>query len=398
MPTSRAASFARPPEPHLAVAPQRFYRPELDGIRFVAFGLVFLHHYPALAPFLSWESVRPAVATFQELGWLGVHLFFLLSGFLVTELLRREVLTFGALNLGAFYARRALRIWPLYYFALFVGFIVVPALALFPGNEWGGLAHRHLVAIHFVPFVLFMGNLSTILSSWPTSPVLSPLWSIAVEEQFYLVWPVLIALNPRPRALVRWLLALVVMGPVFRFAFRGLGLGAMTVSLNPFCLVDTFAFGALLSLTLGHVKAETLKKFRPLAAVGILLVPFALYCARGNRVFTWHGTWIDTLFYVGLFSSLFTVLTTNGPASKILGSRPLAYLGKISYGLYVYHYFLMSLVDKWVPAPASLMAWTVRLAGILCLTVIVATLSYFLLEMPFLRWKDRFTRIPSRAP
>src|ERR1700756_1323364 len=162
---------------------QRFYRPELDALRFGAFACVFLTHaVPSVrssAETLVHRSVSVWVQLLGEAGNFGVCLFFVLSAYLITEIMRRESISYGTLSIGRFYLRRVLRIWPLY-----LGVVLTVALV--------GLAvpTLHMSKTQLLAYLLFAGNWYLILSPGGTN-VLSWLWSISVEEQFYIAWPLI---------------------------------------------------------------------------------------------------------------------------------------------------------------------------------------------------------------
>ena len=173
------------PEP-----PDRVYFPELDGMRFIAFLLVYLFHQGIPWPVLARLVGDTATRRLQENGGYGVQLFFILSGYLITTLLLREEARYGRIALRAFWIRRILRIWPLYYLIVLIGFFVI-----FPfGPQFTVASFLATLKTHFLPFVLFLGNWSMLLINPIPSDSLSVLWSVCVEEQFYLIVPLLIAL------------------------------------------------------------------------------------------------------------------------------------------------------------------------------------------------------------
>jgi len=167
---------------------RRFYHPELDVLRFAAFLTVFISHaFPQRPDFYVAHGFSSPVASLAagvvHSGQFGVSLFFLLSSFLITTLLLREQAATGRLDLWSFYIRRTLRIWPLYFFFLALGFWVLPA--------WGW---PRIPNIHKASFSLFLGNWSIVLfqrgwhPAFPTNTAISLLWSVSVEEQFYVSW------------------------------------------------------------------------------------------------------------------------------------------------------------------------------------------------------------------
>ena len=166
----------------------RFYRPELDILRLGAFLLVFLDHAlpHAGADYLAAGVPKHAASLLAGLaraGALGVDLFFALSAYLITELLLRERRSLGVIDIRAFYIRRILRIWPLYYFTLL---ILIPAMSMLPAER---MPWRDLLA-----FAFFGGNWACAAWGYPPRSF-SLLWSVSIEEQFYLAWPWLVRLG-----------------------------------------------------------------------------------------------------------------------------------------------------------------------------------------------------------
>ncbi|WP_395407295.1 acyltransferase family protein [Pseudoduganella sp. UC29_106] len=161
----------------------RFYRPELDVLRFIAFMFVFVTHRNDLAPID--RAAHPWLDAISQIGVFGVPVFFFLSAFLITELLERERRMTGGINVRAFYARRILRIWPL-YFLVFFGLV-------FLGIFLPGAGANSLTKWLF--FMLFAGNWYITFNGWIEYPV-NPMWSLSVEEQFYILIPFLAEIAP----------------------------------------------------------------------------------------------------------------------------------------------------------------------------------------------------------
>src|SRR5215212_5536283 len=224
--------------------PTRFkYHPELDVLRFIAFLGVFMHHaLPRDASLYIQKGLSPAATqwllTAKEAGAFGLDLFFALSAYLITELLLREHANRGSFSVSAFYIRRALRIWPLYFTFLALTVFVVPAI--FPADKFG--------LIYIVSFAVFAGNWVCATNGIPFS-VAGPLWSISVEEQFYIGWPLLLrffGIN-RIRQLAVAMLALALTTRVL-LAFYGVKHPG--VWCNTLARLDAIALGAILAFVL----------------------------------------------------------------------------------------------------------------------------------------------------
>jgi peptidoglycan/LPS O-acetylase OafA/YrhL len=366
-----------------------FYHPELDVLRFVAFFAVFLHHaLPRDASLYIGSGLSPAVTqwllTAKAAGAYGVDLFFVLSSYLITELLLREYADRGKFSVPAFYMRRALRIWPLYFTFLAATVFVIPAIL--PAERFG--------PIYSVSFALFVGNWICAAYGLPFS-VASPLWSISVEEQFYVGWPLLLLLFGvnRIKQLAFALLAVAVATRIYLAAY---GVEHPGVWCNTLARLDPIALGAILAFVLRGRAPQIKNAFRLVlggaAAAGFWLV--ARYLDQDGP------TSVVTYTITALAGVLAIVAVLQTDAGRLLRLRPfswLVYLGRISYGLYVFHLLALALVARLVVVPLLGVPFNFELRFIfsLLLTVLLAAVSYQWLERPFLKLKKRFTyRIP----
>jgi peptidoglycan/LPS O-acetylase OafA/YrhL len=314
-------------------------------------------------------------------------LFFVLSSYLITELLLRERALRGFLDVKAFYIRRMLRIWPLYFIFLFGAY----GLTFIDSSE--GLTWWHLLG-----FTFFAGNWVYFLA--PVTTVAAPLWSVSLEEQFYLIWPWVIR-GASARRLALTAIVLMVLAMIVTLAMGVLHPDFDWVSKNSFTRVDGIAVGALLAVAL-HGGTPTLSAgargalFAASMAVllwvahnfGLTHVPVALL----PLVTGWP---LAALACGGI---LLSVLGSTGRLTAPLRSGPFVYLGRISYGLYVYHELLLKVAARLFPqhdsSPAQMLEYWVF--G-LFLTLPIAAASYRFIEQPFLRLKRRrFTVVPSR--
>jgi peptidoglycan/LPS O-acetylase OafA/YrhL len=376
--------------PSAAAAParaERFYRPELDALRFFAFLGVFIFHaaprtmdFYNAAGYPQWLS--SLLISIFGAGAYGVDLFFALSAYLITSLLLRERVATGALDLRGFYLRRILRIWPLYL--AFVAFAAIFA-ALFPG--------QHLPMRYVVGYTLLAGNWIYAVYGLPAS-FATPLWTVSIEEQFYLAWP--LALR---KASVR-IMAIIAVGIlVVANAWRvWLAISAAPVEwieYNTFTRLDPIAFGILLAL-FGH----KLPQFTRLQRVALLCGGAATWVAvfaftvTGNAITV--TTWRMALGHpIMALASVAVLLSVLGSQNRLLLNATLLYLGKISYGLYVLHEFAHFCAIRLVHASTPGMVVAQSIVG-LALTIVLAAASYRWLESPFLRLKERFAHVQSR--
>src|SRR6266496_229232 len=363
--------------------------PGLDGLRAIAILLVFATHID-----------------FIGVGWVGVQLFFVLSGFLITGILldMKESLPSREYFLK-FYGRRFLRIFPLYYF--YLGLLAVVAYLLIQADFRPNYMR---IYFHQVPYaLLYVYDLFYRIPSFQPSQFLDHFWSLSVEEQFYIIWPLLLLLVPR-KGLKSLFISFIILGVIFRFAlylFYSSGSSlwpfhdpfSLVVYSVPFSHLDAFAFGAYISrYQIPRPKAQLL--------ILALLVPImgfgATYLAKGNlgpisalgydlRLSTnYQFIWAYTLLNY-FFAVLIYCVVHEKVLVRFLEMPWLRYLGQISYGMYVYHLALIWFVWRVSEEPAAgEMSYWVKVAIALAATILIASLSYYLLERPILRLKDRF--------
>lgn len=354
----------------------RQYIPQLDGLRFCAFLGVFVSHALDLrlpsGP-ASWPEWWGSAAVLS--GGFGVALFFVLSSYLITSLLLWERAATGHIDVVAFWMRRVLRIWPLYF-----GFLI---------GLWsvGGLSGDA-----FIAFAVFAGNWGVAL--WDVSPGLAgPLWSVSIEEQFYLSWPLFLAMVP-PRFLRPTGCLLILVAVVARYWFFLNGASVPDVWLNTLSHLDAIGIGVLIALmpTL-HLKPVTR------GALGLASTVVIITCAGAvwfqlMVVPTLHvqhgGAGVATLVFLGVSAACGGLLLASLAGSAWLSHPSLTYLGRISYGLYVFHTTAIAIVLDWW--------WPSKLLVAFVLAVAFASISYRFFELPFLRRKVRYAYVHSRVP
>ena len=372
----------------------RYYRPELDVLRFFAFLIVFVVHR---MDFLPIDPTRHYWAyNLCLLGDFGVPVFFLLSAFLITELLMREGDQVGTIDLFAFYSRRILRIWPLYFAAFF-------GLVLF-GHFVHGAGPRDPKS--WIAFTLFAGNWYICRFGWIPSYPVNPLWSISVEEQFYIAIPLIARFGGR-LALKIISLALMAMSYVCVIVYARQGFhGFSSQWTNSFVEFQFFSAGVLLSLFLRGRVPNWHPALRVLGVVSAISCWFVSSVYFGVQADTPQSTAVQAPigWALVLAGTLLLFLSVLGTPSRFL-PRSVIYLGRISYGLYVFHelvyYLVFHLGKAWLSrfsAALHLGAWRGGVGTILSFvfTILVAHLSFQYYEWPFLRLKRRFTIVPSR--
>jgi peptidoglycan/LPS O-acetylase OafA/YrhL len=376
-----------------------FYRPELDALRFCAFLAVYVCHSIPNEAVAAGSQVRGysglrLLAAIKDAGNFGVCLFFMLSAFLITELMRREQAAYGHIHVGAFYVRRMLRIWPLYF-----GITIVYAIA---GRYFPAM---YMETGRVLAYFLLAGNWYIALHPWIQTPLRS-LWSISVEEQFYLLWPLLAKFGSM-RSLPKVSIAILPLSLLIIYVSAGSVYAYNTVWLNSFAQFQFFALGALLSLSLKGEAPRTNWALRvAMGFAGLALWFISAYVTHIKRPGTAPSPSEFCFGYLlvaaGCMMMLFAMLGT--PRRRIPGWA--AYLGKISFGLYVFHETAFLLVDEIQKHAAvfvlpelqhSAIAPAINKLTALCVTIFLAAFSYRFWESPFLRLKQRATWIPSRS-
>jgi peptidoglycan/LPS O-acetylase OafA/YrhL len=364
----------------------RYYRPELDVLRCLAFFMVFSSH---VLPFPHADVGFSWLYAIQEGVSGGVPLFFILTSFLITELLLREQEATGKVHIGSFYMRRILRIWPLYFLALLLAILLPHAVHDFDD-----------VGRYIAPFLLLTGNWVIVVHGWFHNPMLTPLWSTPVQEQFYLLWPLVVGRWGR-RGLI-WSIAFVLpLAWGLDYLIPAMhGTRSPDLWCNSFNQFQFFALGSGLALLMHHRPFKIAGWTRALlfAAAGIAFFIAGTPCHFINDFIP--STPLLTLAgYVALDLGCVCVCLAFMGANMPGWTRPFIYLGKISLGLYIFHYTILAIVGAVVKHKLHVGPYT-QLAVIYLLTwllsVAVATVSYRYYEMPFLKLKSRFTFIRSR--
>jgi peptidoglycan/LPS O-acetylase OafA/YrhL len=363
--------------------------PVLDGIRGLAVLVVFVNnvgYFDEPVDSLPLKAIRLVFGA----GWIGVHLFFVLSGFLITGVLLDT--RSDPHRLRSFYVRRALRIFPLYFLALAVAFVVLPAFIDL--GAWGERA-RHVQVWYWT----FLMNWTDTFTG--TLPGLSHLWSLAIEVQFYVLWP-LAVFGLTPRALTRLCVGLVVSALVIRIGLVLLNVpGSATFDVTV-ARWDGLAWGAALAMALRTTEwregfAAGLRRAAWPACFLLLVV------AMADRSLSWTspmGQTAGTSLVALLFA--FVVLSAVGDhadgrwAQALAASGTLRFFAKYGYAMYILHWPIHQLgqtkLSHWViigtatSRPLHLLAYV---AGNLIVTTALAVAVYHLVERPFLSLKDR---------
>lgn len=375
------------PEHDHVLAPARIAA--LDGVRGIAILLVLAHQFHLDGT--STSLLGKALDAAFELGWSGVHLFFVLSGFLITGILMdsRRRTTY----LRTFYMRRVLRIFPLYYLLLIGAFVLAPAAAIAPAIEMRRQAWYWLYLSNWT----FLGAASTAVGG------LGHCWSLAVEEQFYLAWPPVVR-RLGDRGLAFLCIAIASAALLARIALRVTGEHADVVYVATFCRMDALALGALGALALRQPRAVAWLGPRLGQATLGVLTALAIVAAASRGLPRLNVlTQTVGLTLMGLLFALvvLTVAIQSGPGGRLaraLSFAPFRAFGKVSYAIYIFHLPLHiwvtgQLLGRLVPATDDgrhTLHMLVYFATMTAVSFGLATVSWHLIEKRVLALKRFF--------
>ena len=367
-----------------AAKTNKIYFQNLDSLRAIAaLAVVGFHcinglHFPD-EPKYDW--IGKIISFNGQGGPLGVAFFFILSGFLITYLLFQEKKEVGKVNVGHFYLRRLLRIWPLYYLTLLIGFVLYPMVMNYMGHGYEEVASGWM-------FSTFLANFDHIrMQGSPAVGILGVQWSLSVEEQFYLFWPLLFFIKMKPKGYFWSFVILLVGSEIFYWSQDNHYVQYYHLLSN----LRFLAMGAILAyLAYAHQEKLTraLSKI-PFETKGLLYIIGIMYLFIGNE---WKDMQVFHLLnhFVPLFFFSFVIMDqcyAKDPLFPLGRFKALTEIGKISYGVYLLHmivlFALKNLVGEQDP-------FYLRVVATFVLTIISAYFIYHYFEKPFLKWKDKF--------
>ena len=331
----------------------------LDGLRAISIVLVVLGH----AGFTRNGGSLRALAFFGDVAHLGVVVFFVISGFLITSLLMSEREKVGRISLPLFYARRALRIFPasLAYLGVIAGLAIAGRIALHPWD----LVHAFTYTVNYATN-----------RSW----YVGHLWSLSVEEQFYLLWPFAFAATSRRHGL--WIaVSMIMLGPFARLGERVLLVGTPYRGLEMFPMVaDSLAAGCTLALLRGWLEAKTwyTRLFRPLPSVALLVTVLVLNRFMGYTVVSVIGQALVNVALAILVHR--SVCCWRDGLGRLLNLKPVVFVGTLSYSLYLWQQVFL---DR------GSVSWHAAFPQNLVLAALAALLSYAGLEQPLMALRHR---------
>lgn len=369
---------------------KKVFFPNLDGLRFFCFLSVFFFH-SFHTEFQSIKNTSNYIFIKKGLfgnGNIGVNFFFVLSGFLITYLLIEEKNIKGKIDIPKFWLRRILRIWPLYFFCVFFGFVAFPIIKSYFGQVPNETADP-------IYYITFLNNFDFIHKGLPDSSVLGVLWSIAIEEQFYFIWPILLFILP-VKHYPKIFIAIIVGSLIFRAFF-----------MDPM-IYEYHTLSCIGDLTIGALGAYfcRIDKFKiwitELKRVYILLVYvifFIIFFFREQLFYSNEYIRIVERSFIACII-LMIILEQNFSKNSFFKMSKLKFLSKlgtISYGLYCLH-FIGILITITLSKKFHLNEniWNViflETAVALSITIVISLLSYKFFESPFLKLKEKFAYI-----
>lgn len=369
--------------------------PNLDALRALSAIYVFVVHY---YNYIGFQTVSSGPVSkwmyehFYNKGSLGVNLFFVLSGFLITYLLLMEEDKHGAISVPKFYLRRVLRIWPLYFAVVVFGYVLYPLVSHSFSME--------TIKSHIVYHLFFISNLDRVISGFTGigCDLLGILWSVGVEEQFYLVWPLMFFFIPK-RLLV-YILPLLI---IFSIGFRGYYIERTPiVYLHTFSVMSDLLIGCLVAFL--FVRMEQFRNFIThmprlwIVSMYLLFITYLLLSKEWVAILpalTYLERMLFALFFIFIILEQSFSLHSLFKAGRI---KVLEQIGKVSYGFYALHLISIMVLQKVfvamsIPYAPGVVPFYSGFIIALLLTVVISQLSYKLLEKPFLNLKEKFSGV-----
>lgn len=374
---------------------QKIYFPHLNGIRFTAALLVIIHHIEQLKGIYGlptlWGGKGFLSHFISIIGPQGVVLFFVLSGFLITYLLLAEEAKTETINIKKFYIRRILRIWPLYLLVIFLSLFVLVHFDFFTLPGFNKSTIQENIIWKLILFILFFSNF--VLVFFGVVPYASQTWSIGTEEQFYLVWPIIIKFIKRNRLLLMILIALGYnVFRLFLMSRHSLFIPeSIRVILQAFWngfTIDCMAIGGFFAVLLYEKSKITT----------LLLNNWVFYLSIIFVIGSWsinlYIPYLHSIYYSALYALIILNFASNPKQHINLENRYFNYLGNISYSIYMLHpigitiaiqsAIFLNIISNWIVYPIAILS-----------TILLSGLSYRWYESYFLKFKSRFAIVKS---
>lgn len=376
---------------------EKVYFPNLNGVRFVAALGVIAHHIEQAKNIYGLDNIYTNSFVGGVFGKLGIIMFFVLSGFLITYLLLKEKEKTGTISVRNFYIRRIFRIWPLYYLIIFLGIFVLPHFNFFyipylsdhVNDSWG---------LKLFVFLFFLPNVADMLFRSAPAPFINQTWSVGVEEQFYLMWPWIVKYS---KNILKVLLIIIGVYFAIRTTFfvwhintpENKVVSDINYFWEYFC-IDDMALGGIMAWILYYKKEKALKFLFHKYTQIVTYLLIAFLALRGISV-----PFVTFEVYAVPFAVMIINLAANKNTLVTFDFKVLDYLGKVTYGLYMYHgiaiIFGIRAVLAWVPKENLVFSNVVLYLVTFGSCILMTILSYELYENPFLKAKMKYSKIIS---
>lgn len=374
---------------------KHIYFSGLNGLRFFAALAVIITHIELIKEQMNFPGLHTDNKLIFELGGLGVVFFFVLSGFLITYLLLKEKEQTGTINVKKFYYRRILRIWPLYFFIVGLGFFVLPYFH-FMEIPYFTQFRAHLSILNLVLFFVMLPNLA--FAIFKPVPHIGQSWSIGVEEQFYVMWPWVVK---RSKNLLATLCTIIVLLITIKIIVLIL-FKAYPEDKNILVIKNFVAMFKIESMAIGGLGAWMVfkKKYFQKVLSNYFLI-FALSGVLGMIYFTPNKLQDGAfLIYSVLFLIIILNVSLNTNSIIKIENNVFVFLGNISYGLYMYHLMIVAAFIGFLKyigfdVNNSFGSQLIVYSGVIGLTILVAWFSYRYFESWFLKIKHKFTVVKS---
>ena len=361
----------------------KLYFPNFNGLRFFAALAVIIHHTEQFKSFYEIEN-HWGLNSIKIIGNLGVTFFFVLSGFLITYFLIFEKKNHGFINYKYFFFRRLLRIWPLYFLIILLSFFVFPELEILHYKFSSNLNYDFQIKL--ILFLLFLPNL--VFRLYPMTPFASQTWSIGVEEQFYLIWPLVISYFKKLKIVF---IFSIILFPVFKLIL--IHFSIKTGSTGTLYFVSKiFSDLSISSLALGSLAAYFVVEKKSIVNLfhnkWLYRATITFLC-----VLVFFGVEFKFIHYE-IYSLLFTIIilylgTSYQSKNSVLESNFFKYLGKISYGIYMYHPICIVLSINVLLQLDLLNNFNLYISTLL-MTIVISSISYEYFESKFLKLKKNY--------
>ena len=364
----------------------KIYFPNLNGLRFTAAFMVIIHHLEQLLSVFGFSNFwqNPII---KAIGGLGVELFFVLSGFLITYLLLEEENKTKTISIKDFYLRRILRIWPLYYTVGLLAFFILPFFHVFNVPVYSQQLTENF-SLSLLLYLFFLPNL-LLFGYGIVVPYASQSWSVGVEEQFYLIWPLLMKFFKNKLVLL-FSVIIVYLFMLF-FGFRIIQKYFfwshemdLLQSFWPGFKIHCMAIGALFSYCLFYKnRVMTFFLLKTVYQITLVILTVSIFFSLDILILN------DVLFAIIILN-----LASTETKGVFLENKIMNYLGKISYGLYMYHVIVIVITIKCF----TYFGWHnhfLLLFSVTSITIIFASISYYLIERKFILLKNRFSKVIS---